>query len=262
MPSSRLDYDVIADRYDAQPYRGKTADPELAAFLADHPSAAAPALLDLACGTGNQLIANRALAPAALMVGIDGSAGMLRQARRKAPDIAWATGDAASIPLGAVSIDFISCQYAFHHFGDKRAMLDEAFRVLRNGGRMVLYNPCPQEMPDWIYYAYFPEARDRDLADFWPPDRIVAEMRSAGFDPIVAALDHHRYDHDLADFWEIARHRNNNSQLITLSDRAYADGLRALEADIADAGVPRARPDHICFLTICGDKPPNPRRPP
>jgi hypothetical protein len=32
MPSSRVDYDLIAEGYDRQPYRGKTVDPELAAF--------------------------------------------------------------------------------------------------------------------------------------------------------------------------------------------------------------------------------------
>ena len=66
----------------------------------------------------------------------------------------------------------VSCQYAFHHFRDKAGMLREAFRVLRRGGRFALYNMCPQESDDWLYYAYFPEAKIRDFADFWPPDAI------------------------------------------------------------------------------------------
>ena len=66
----------------------------------------------------------------------------------------------------------VSCQYAFHHFRDKAGMLREAFRVLRRGGRFALYNMCAQESDDWLYYAYFPEAKIRDFADFWPPDAI------------------------------------------------------------------------------------------
>ena len=46
-------------------------------------------LLDIACATGNQQIANRGLTTNAKCVGLDGSLGMLRQAQRKMPDIAW-----------------------------------------------------------------------------------------------------------------------------------------------------------------------------
>ena len=60
-------------------------------------------------------------------------------------------------------------------------MLRETFRVLRHGGRFALYNMCPQEAEDWLYYAYFPEAKTRDLADFWPPDTISSEMTAGGF---------------------------------------------------------------------------------
>jgi ubiquinone/menaquinone biosynthesis C-methylase UbiE len=83
--SSRVDYDAIAELYDSTPHREKSADPEL---LAGGPTETLT-LLDIACGTGNQQIANRGLAPNARFVGLDGSLGMRRQARRKMPDIAW-----------------------------------------------------------------------------------------------------------------------------------------------------------------------------
>jgi len=179
--SSRVDYDAIAELYDSTPHREKSADPELIAFLAGYGPAASLTLLDIACGTGNQQIANRGLAPDARFVGLDGSLGMLRQARRKMPDIAWVHGDSRALPFASGSFDFISCQYAFHHFRDKAGMLREAFRVLRRGGRFALYNMCPQESHDWLYYAYFPEAKTRDFADFWAPDAMVSEMSAAGF---------------------------------------------------------------------------------
>jgi len=179
--SSRVDYDAIAELYDSTPHREKSADPELILFLAGCAPAPNLTLLDIACGTGNQQIANRDLAPDARFVGLDGSLGMLRQARRKMPDIAWVHGDSAALPFAPGSFDFVSCQYAFHHFRDKAGMLREAFRVLRRGGRFALYNMCPQESDDWLYYAYFPEAKIRDFADFWPPDAIVSEMTANGF---------------------------------------------------------------------------------
>ena len=255
MLSSRVDYDAIAELYDSSPHREKSPDPELAAFLAAREPAKSLLLLDIACGTGNQLIANRSLAPHAQLVGVDGSLGMLCQARHKAADIAWIHGDSAALPVATETFDFVSCQYAFHHFRDQAGMLREAFRVLRGGGRFVLFNLSPHDMPDFIYYPYFPEAQTRDLEDFWPPKQIKEEMRSAGFTAVTLKRRHLRFDHELADFLATARRRENNSQLITLSDAAYAEGLRMLERDLADASLPHARPDHLCFVTIRGDKP-------
>jgi ubiquinone/menaquinone biosynthesis C-methylase UbiE len=97
--SSRVDYDAIAELYDSTPHRGKSADPELIAFLVGRGQAASLTLLDIACGTGNQHIANRGLTPNAKFVGLDGSLGMLRQARRKMPDIAWVHGHSAALPF-------------------------------------------------------------------------------------------------------------------------------------------------------------------
>jgi len=253
--STRVDYDAIAELYDRSPHREKSPDPQLAAFLATHKTARGLSLLDITCGTGNQLIANSSLAQQARLVGIDGSLGMLRQARRKAANVQWVHGDSAALPFATASFDFVSCQYAFHHFRDKAGMVREASRVLRGGGRAALYNLSPQDMPDLIYYTYFPETRDRDLADFWSPRRIMTEMRAGGFKDVTAKREHLRFDHDLADFLAYARQRENNSQLLTVSDAAYEAGLGLIERQLNDPAAPRAYPDHLCFLTVVGDKP-------
>src|SRR5262249_17003447 len=78
--SSRVDYDALAELYDSTPHREKSADPEFIKFLAGHALTVTLTLLDIACGTGNQQIANRGVAPDASFIGLDGSLGMLRQA--------------------------------------------------------------------------------------------------------------------------------------------------------------------------------------
>jgi len=252
--SSRVDYDAIAEVYDSTPHREKSADPELIAFFAGCGPAASMKLLDIACGTGNQQIANRGLAPDARFVGLDGSLGMLRQARRKMPDIDWVHGNSAALPFVSGSFDFVSCQYAFHHFRDKAGMLREAFRVLRRGGRFALYNMCPQESNDWLYYAYFPEAKTRDFADFWPPDAIVSEMTATGFGGVEVARRHVHRERDLAELLSAMRFRERNSQLLSLSDAAYAAGLRRIERDRDDTQTPKMRAEHLCFVTVRGDR--------
>jgi SAM-dependent methyltransferase len=253
--SSRVDYDAIADLYDSQPYRKKSADPELVAFIAQRGSSDARSLLDIVCGTGNQLVANRTIAPRTRLVGLDGSLGMLRQARPKSPDIAWVQADGAALPFAAGSFDFISCQYAFHHLRDKAGMLRGALHVLRPAGRLAIYNLCPQESEDWLYYAYFPDALRRDLADFWPPETIAAEMGAAGFIGVATERRHLRFDHDLAELLTAVRRRDTNSQLMAISDAAYKSGVSRIETELADASKQRLRPDHLCFVTIRGDKP-------
>jgi ubiquinone/menaquinone biosynthesis C-methylase UbiE len=214
--SSRVDYDAIAELYDSTPHREKSADPELILFLAECAPAPNLTLLDIACGTGNQQIANRGLAPDARFVGLDGSLGMLRQARRKMPDIAWVHGDSAALPFAPGSFDFVSCQYAFHHFRDKAGMLREAFRVLRRGGRFALYNMCPQESDDWLYYAYFPEAKTRDFADFWPPDAIVSEMSTTGFAGVEVQRRHVHGERNLAELLSAVRFREELATAIAI----------------------------------------------
>jgi len=180
--------------------------------------------------------------------------GMLRRAQPKAPDIAWVQADAATSPFPADSFDFITCQHAFHHVRGKEAMLQEVLRVLRPGGRFVLHSLCPQESLDWLHYQYFPEARTVDLRDFWPPEEIITTMETVGFLPVTATHQHLRYDRNLQDWLAVVRRRDTCSQLMAVSDAAYAAGLRRLERELADASVPLVRPDHLCLVTIHGDK--------
>jgi hypothetical protein len=78
-----VNYDAIAHLYDEQPYRAKKVDPELSAFAKQRASSGGLSILDIACGTGSQLVANRAIVPDARLVGLSlrprGHAGAGRQ---------------------------------------------------------------------------------------------------------------------------------------------------------------------------------------
>ncbi len=209
--------------------------------------------MDIGCGTGNQLIANRVALPHAWYAGLDRSFGMLRQARLKAPELAWLRADGAALPFAVRSFDFVCCQFAFHHLEDKAGMLRAVLQVLWPGGRFVLRNMCPQESPDWLYYEYFPEARLVDLRDFWPPNAVVEVMEAAGFVMVRVAYEHVHFEQNLPQWIETMRRRDTCSQLQAISDAAYQVGVKRLERDIADPSVPKSRKDHLCLVTIRGD---------
>jgi ubiquinone/menaquinone biosynthesis C-methylase UbiE len=250
----RADYDAIASQYDLQPFRTKQPDPELASFLKAHPGSGASRILDLACGTGNQLIANRSIAPGAWLCGVDRSAGMLQQGRSKDASIAWVRADVAWLPLSDGAFDYASCQFAFHHFLDKSVVLAETHRLLRTGGRFVLHNMCPEECEDWLYYRYFPEARSIDKRDFWPVARIAAAMRDAGFHSIDVEYEHIRSKRNLVEWLPRARRRDICSQLLAISDECFLAGIRRLEAELVDPAAAKTRLDHYCRVTIRADK--------
>jgi ubiquinone/menaquinone biosynthesis C-methylase UbiE len=254
-PSPRVNYDRIAHLYDAQPYRAKSVDPELLAFISQRTSPDSLAILDIGCGTGNQLVANRAVAPDARPVGVDRSFGMLRQAQPKAPEIGWVQADGAMLPFPAQFFHFVTCQHAFHHVRDKPGMLEAVFQALRPGGRLVVYGLCPQECPDWLYYEFFPEAHAIDVEDFWPAEAVMAEMEAIGFVAVGVERQHLHYQQNLLEWLEIVRRRDTCSQLLTIADAAYAAGLHRLEKLLADRDAPPVRADHLCFVTIRGERP-------
>ncbi|OGG56516.1 MAG: hypothetical protein A3F84_15725 [Candidatus Handelsmanbacteria bacterium RIFCSPLOWO2_12_FULL_64_10] len=160
--TTRVNYDAIADSYDAHPFRKKDADPDLLAFLKERPGTGPLSILDIGCGTGNQLVADHPCVPTARLIGLDRFKGMLRQAQKKSRDIRWIQGDGAGLPFKDESFDFITSQYSFHHVQDKRSLISEIFRALRPGGRFVLTNISPRDMPGWLIYRFFPAAWEKE----------------------------------------------------------------------------------------------------
>lgn len=258
MKPPRVDYDSIANLYDLTPHRAKPVDPELLGFVGRRYSEDRLAVLDIGCGTGTQLIANGTALTPALTSGLDRSLGMLRQARAKAPDIFWVQADGATLPFHDQSFDFVSCQFALHHIADKAEIIRDAFRILRLGGRFVIRNVCPQECPDWLFYVYFPEALAVDLEDFWPPETIRVEMERAGFDAVAIERQHLRFEQDLPTWFEEVHRRATCSQLLAIDDAAYEAGIARLRQELAARTGPISRPNHVCLLTIRGDKCPAP----
>src|SRR5215212_9454973 len=101
-------------------------------------------ILDIPCGTGE--IEQRLLArhPSLSIVGVDISAGMLKQAVRKNEGnrCEFVHSDVCHLPFADGTFDRVICANSFHYFPDGRLALDEMKRVLRPGGSLVLLDWC------------------------------------------------------------------------------------------------------------------------
>jgi SAM-dependent methyltransferase len=101
-------------------------------------------VLDLACGTGTLAIGAVREAPAVEVTGVDGDPEMLEKARAKArssgAEIQFDEGLSTELPYPEAAFDVLVSTLFFHHLSTdaKLRSAEEARRVLRSGGRLVL----------------------------------------------------------------------------------------------------------------------------
>ncbi len=110
-------------------------------------------VLDVPCGTGQSLeLLVRAVGPSGAVLGVDASAGMLRRARKRIEANRWANVhlrrraasdvDAALLTetLGDGAVDGVLCALGLTALPDWEETFDRLFRLLRPGGRFVLFD--------------------------------------------------------------------------------------------------------------------------
>ncbi len=160
-------------------------------------------LLDVATGTGQVArAAARILGDARGVVGLDPSAGMLREARR-AHAGPLVQGRAEEIPARDDVFDMLSMGFALRHVTTLERAFAEYRRVLKPGGRLLMLEISrPRSaMARWAIQVYFqqvlpllirigtrsPDARLL-MTYYWdtidecvPPAMILAALRQAGF---------------------------------------------------------------------------------
>jgi ubiquinone/menaquinone biosynthesis C-methylase UbiE len=117
-----------------------------------------PAILDVGCGTGvNLLEAARWFAPARQLCGIDISPGMVSVAAAKAAALGipatFTVGDAEQLPYDSGQFDLIICNSVLHWFKDRGAALREIGRVLKPGGQLLLICAASPGFREWFAFT-------------------------------------------------------------------------------------------------------------
>ena len=152
-------------------------------------------VLDLACGSGD--LAAAARATGARVVGIDFSAGMLRQARTRRLDCGLVRADALALPFADASIDAVVSGFALRNFADLAAALAESARVLRCDGRLALLevDRPASTLLRWGHAIYFRRVvpfigallSERDAYAYLPESTVYLPDETALREILVAA---------------------------------------------------------------------------
>jgi ubiquinone/menaquinone biosynthesis C-methylase UbiE len=107
-------------------------------------AAAEGAVLDVGCGPAEVLVRLARLSPTLRLTGVDVDAPMIDRARRKAARAhvapTFVVADAASLPFADGSFDLVVSSFAVHHWPDPHAGLAEAMRVLKPGGKAIIWD--------------------------------------------------------------------------------------------------------------------------
>lgn len=255
LAKQRVNYDAIAHLYD-EPIRDHAVDENLRQFLAERPSLNPIHLriLDMGCGTGKQLAANRPQFPKAVMAGLDLFAGMLHQAQKRSRAVSWVQGDNTAVPFATHSFHYITNQFSYPHVQDKPQFIAETYRLLQPDGRFVMTNIDPWTMPGWAIYRYFPAAFTLDQKDFLPVETFTQLLHEAGYINIQFTRQHRIMPEPLVQFLAYASDRHRTSEFLAISDIDYESGIEQIKRDLAqnDSQIIESE---LCLLTITGDKP-------
>jgi SAM-dependent methyltransferase len=98
-------------------------------------------VVDIGCGDGMATDLAARANPGHRFVGLDWSADALRQAQARGLTLVRASVESAGLPIASASADVMIMSELIEHLVDPDSVLEEAWRVLKPGGTLLLSTP-------------------------------------------------------------------------------------------------------------------------
>ena len=146
-------------------------------------------VLDLGCGGGfDSFLAGTAVGPTGLVIGVDMTPEMVMKARdnartMKVVNVSFRLGEIENLPVADASVDVILSNCVINLSPDKARVWQEAYRVLRPGGRlavsdMVATAGLPEQLREQTYLL------TGCIAGAERIDKVKAQLAESGFENI------------------------------------------------------------------------------
>ncbi|MEM9075965.1 MAG: methyltransferase domain-containing protein [Bacteroidota bacterium] len=170
-------YDTIGIGYN----RTRKADPYLTQQLLSHLQPEHNGkYLDIGCGTGNYT--HEFQKKGVDFIGIDPSELMLAEAKLKNAKIDWKIGSAEHTGLPESSVNGIIASLTIHHWADLNKGFSELYKVLKPGGRIVLFTATPKQMEGYWLNHYFPKMLSDSKEQMPSLEQVKKAMDASGFE--------------------------------------------------------------------------------
>ncbi|MGB2799103.1 MAG: methyltransferase domain-containing protein [Dehalococcoidia bacterium] len=220
-----IDYDKIASDY----ARHRQVHPKvLEGLIMTSGIEAASKALEVGCGTGNYIVAMQGLVGCSCW-GIDPAEQMLSMAEEGLLKVSFQCGKAERIDFPRNFFDLVFSVDVIHHVGHRLDYFQEAYRVLKTGGKV-----CTVTDSAWIIRhrqplaAYFPETVEVDLGRYTPIAELRQIMEQVGFGEITENTVEYCYQQT-----DIQPYRDKAfSCLRLISEEAFQSGIERMERDL------------------------------
>lgn len=195
--------------------------------------------LDIGCGTGNYTIefSRRGVK----MIGIDPSEAMLSIARTRNNTVQWVNGKAESLSLPDNSVDGVLAILTTHHWTNQDKGYAELGRVMKPGGRLVIFTATPEQMRKYWLSHYFPTMLRDSGKHMLPLETIEENLKKGGFDTITS--EKYFVTNDLQDLFLQSGKHNPSSYLDEQVRRGISSFQTAKNPEEVTTGLERLRTD-------------------
>ena len=138
-------------------------------------------LIDIGCGTGAFLCRTAESYPTIRLGALDLSKEMIRETEERLGGNAEAVvGDAEHMPVKDETYQAVTCNMSIHHYPHPQRAVNEMYRILQQGGYLLLNDMDCIASVRWIANLVFPKLPGGDVK-MYDRTEIETMIRQAGF---------------------------------------------------------------------------------